>query len=182
MATILNKGKLHQAILYISKRCEGDPSFGKTKLYKTLFAADFHHYGVHGTPITGARYSHFPKGPVPEEAREALREMRSSGRIAIRTDSHHGAPLKKPVVLVDGDDSILSDTEKESINCFVKEFKDKNATELSKWTHKLLPWLATYPNEVIPYHAIFVLEHIPVEVEAMRWARTEIERLRKEAA
>lgn len=174
--------KLRQAILYISKHCEGDPSFGRTKLYKTLFAADFHHFGIHGTPITGAKYANFPRGPVPVEAIEALKELQLSGQIAIRLDSHRGAKLKRPVVLLDGDESVFSTTEKEEMDYFIKKFKGMNARELSRWTHELLPWLVTYVSEDIPYEATFVMEYIPVEAEGMLWARTEIERLQKEAA
>ena len=49
-------GKLGELIVYIVENSLGDPYFGKTKLNKILFAADFEAYRQRGRSITGADY------------------------------------------------------------------------------------------------------------------------------
>ena len=48
--------KLRELVLYIAVLSEGDPAFGKVKLNKLLFFADFTAYLSFGKPITGHEY------------------------------------------------------------------------------------------------------------------------------
>jgi len=46
--------RLEELILYIATRTADDESFGRTKLAKVFFYADFVAFGDEGAPLTGA--------------------------------------------------------------------------------------------------------------------------------
>ena len=74
----LDEHKLVNAILYFVT----DPEIrdlGKTKLMKLLYFADFDHFEQYDQPITGARYIRLDHGPVPDDARNTMRNMLQSG-------------------------------------------------------------------------------------------------------
>ncbi len=48
--------KLRELVLYLATLSEGDATFGKVKLNKLLFYADFNAYLKFGKPITGHEY------------------------------------------------------------------------------------------------------------------------------
>ena len=52
-----NAERFREAVLYVSWRMKDDERFGRLKLAKTLFYADFESYADDGQPVTGARYS-----------------------------------------------------------------------------------------------------------------------------
>src|SRR5450759_2012975 len=59
-----NAGKFKDLLLYICERLSDDPTFGETKLNKTLFFSDFKAFRVLGTSITGADYQKNRYGPT----------------------------------------------------------------------------------------------------------------------
>src|SRR5207302_260927 len=75
--------KLRELILHIAKESMGDTRFGKTKLNKLLFYADFLAYQKTGQSITGEEYVKQPFGPVPARAEQCLRALESGGALAI---------------------------------------------------------------------------------------------------
>src|SRR5579884_3019205 len=78
--------KFRELVLYIAGRCEALPRYGKTKLYKILFFADFEAYRRTKRPITGARYLAWEMGPVPESEERTLIEstMPQEGLLALK--------------------------------------------------------------------------------------------------
>ncbi len=53
---VVDRTKLGELMLFISKRTAEDRRFGATKLNKVLFFSDFLAYRLLGDPITGAQY------------------------------------------------------------------------------------------------------------------------------
>ena len=52
---VFNAEKFRELLVYVSKKCEDDPTFGAVKLNKILYYADFAAYRQGGKPITGAQ-------------------------------------------------------------------------------------------------------------------------------
>src|SRR5262249_10217139 len=91
--------KLRDLILYIAERSEGDHSFGKTKLHKILFYADFTSYLETGNSITGQEYRKFPYGPVGEGTEPALQALQREGAAAVGHRNVFGYRQDRPFAL-----------------------------------------------------------------------------------
>lgn len=170
--------KIEEAVLYVSERAKDFEAYGRTKLNKILFSADFYQYGIEGTPITGVKYIHLQAGPVPHDLDKILASMQRNRRIRIEKEDYHGKIQDRPVSLVEADTSVFSEGELEVLDHFIEKYQFLNATELSERTHDYLPWLLTDHREEIPYNTVFVLRKTPVEYAAKRWALNELGRLR----
>jgi hypothetical protein len=170
--------KIEELVVYISKKSKNDPNFGSTKLNKILFASDFFHYGYFGSSISGVKYVHRDRGPAPLSMKPVLESLAKAGRIKIEEVERFGYIQKRVNSLSEPDMSSFSGDEIEFIDMIIGHFKDWNGTELSNWTHKLIPWLATSEGEEIPYESIFVLNDLPVDQDGINWARSELKQLR----
>src|SRR5437899_1435794 len=91
--------KLQEMILYIAEHSKRDDGFGKTKLNKILFYADFIAFAKLGHSVTGQEYRKMPYGPVPRDIESALDELRAGEDLAIRKYDHDGYPQQRPVAL-----------------------------------------------------------------------------------
>jgi uncharacterized phage-associated protein len=175
--------KLNELVLYISEKSKDDPSFGAIKLNKILFASDFYFFGSEGRSITGAKYVHQSKGPVPHRMPAILANLEQEKRAEIVEGKYFGYSQKRIIPFGKGKGanlSIFTDDEISFVDEVIEYFRPYNASQLSEWTHKLFPWLATQIGEEIPYEAIFVLKRMPIEQTGINWAKKEIERLKKD--
>lgn len=169
--------KLDEIIVYIAEQSEKDLKFGATKLNKILFAADFHAFAYRGSSVSGATYIHRNNGPVPKEIVEAKNRLVEEGKITEDIVEYWGYQQKRILPKVEPDLSVFSKDEISIVKEWIDKFKNYNATELSEWTHKLVPWLITKNEEEIPYSAVFVLLDLPVEADGIDWAENELSEL-----
>ena len=75
--------RFREAVLYIAWRMKDDEEFGRVKLAKTLFYTDFESYADEGAPVTGARYEHWPRGPVPPALYQLFAELQRTGEATV---------------------------------------------------------------------------------------------------
>jgi hypothetical protein len=73
--------RLRQLILYVSLRCEKAERFGRIKLNKIIWRADFEAYAQRKLPITGRAYQKLEWGPAAKEMLPLLNEMLRLGVI-----------------------------------------------------------------------------------------------------
>ena len=155
--------KLKELVIYVAEKSKDDPAFGLTKLNKVLFAIDFRYFGAEGQSITEADYVHRANGPVPNVMPIILTELTESGKAELKETTYFGHTQKRLFPFTGPDLSIFSDNELAFIHMASDYFKPWNATQLSEWTHKLIPWLITEDGEKIPYASVFILQKIPIE-------------------
>lgn len=172
--------RLEELVVYIAHKSSDDLNFGKTKLNKILFAADFFHYGLVGKTISSSQYMHEKAGPVPTAMLPVLNSLEASGRIKIQEEGHYGFTLKRVVPLSEADVSSFTESEIAFLDRFIEKFKPFNGTDLTEWTHKLIPWLITSKGDPIPLESVFVLNYLPVERDGLDWAKEELKRLREQ--
>jgi uncharacterized phage-associated protein len=172
------KEKLHELIIWIAEKSQKDTNFGLTKLNKILFAIDFYAFGFRGAAVTNSQYIHKDNGPVAKDARETLKTLQTTGRIKIVDREYYGHLQKRVVPLTGADLTLFKKAELEFIEAVIHQLRDYNATQLSKWTHRLKPWLNTMDDEIIPLETIFASEIIPVEKAALARAQKEIAKWR----
>lgn len=174
------KRKLKEMILYIADKSKDDPAFGSTKLNKILFTSDFYYYGLTGKSITSCIYIHLDRGPAPKGMADILSELVNDNKIEIKETSYFGFTQKRVIPKTTYNLSGFSEAEKNFVDVVVKKFETWNGSELTKWTHSLIPWRLTTKNEEIPYHSIFMLEDIPVEADGLSWGKEKLEKFRDE--
>src|SRR5258708_531214 len=70
-------------ILYVSERCATAKRFGKVKLNKIIWKADFDAFAARHVPVTGRPYQRLVFGPAPVEMPPLYGEMLQEGLIHI---------------------------------------------------------------------------------------------------
>ncbi len=149
------KERLRELILYISKKCASDPTFGATKLNKLLFYSDFFSYFRFGEPIAGLEYQKLPNGPAPKQLVPVRERMLQDREIEIQKPAffnkqqHRCVPLREPdLARFKGRDIALLDE-------MIEGFWGKTATEVSELSHQRA-WRIAKDRDSIPYQAIFL--------------------------
>lgn len=172
--------KIKDMILYVSDKSKDDPAFGSTKLNKILFTADFYYYGLTGKSITNSTYIHLDRGPAPKGMVDILNELIQEGKIEIKDAMYWGFKQKRVFPKVTYNLSGFSENEKSFVDAVIKKFELWNGSELTNWTHALIPWILTSKNEEIPYHSIFMLQDIPIEADGLLWGKEQLREFQKQ--
>jgi hypothetical protein len=162
--------KLKELILYIAEQSEGDPRFGKTKLFKILFYADFICYMQSGHSITGGLYRKAPFGPLAVDGDAALTALQDDEALAIARRQYHGKAQLRPVALREPALESFSAPEIDLVNDVIRDLWEQNATEVSRLSHDFIGWQAAAMDEIIPYEASLI-DTSPLTVEEEEWAR-----------
>ncbi len=149
-----NVQKFKEVLLYILNKVGAKPNVGETVIYKLLYFIDFDFYEKYEEQLIGATYikNHF--GPTPVEFIKIVEEMEGKDIIKVE-DKYYSYPQNKYLPLRAPDLSILKANELEVIDSVLNKLADKNASEISEYSHKDIPWLTAEEGEVIDYEAVF---------------------------
>ena len=79
----LHRKKYQNAVLYLCQALDGEVR-GKKKLAKLLYFADFDFYERNQRSITGDTYKAYPKGPLPSELDNVVKEMTKKGTLKVK--------------------------------------------------------------------------------------------------
>jgi transcriptional regulator with XRE-family HTH domain len=154
----LQVSKLMNVLMYILECCAGKPNIGETVLNKLLYFCDFNYYEMYEEHLTGARYRKLPFGPVPQKMDAIINQMIEEGLLQrIRTE-YHGLPQTRYLPLEKADLTRLSAAEKTVIDHVIQQMSDWNASQISEYSHKDMPWLATKDGDYISYNLAFYRE------------------------
>src|SRR4051812_24340881 len=75
--------RLREMVIHVSERCATAKRFGKIKLNKIIWKADFDAYAARRVPVTGRAYLRQKFGPVPAEMPPLYSEMLQDDLITI---------------------------------------------------------------------------------------------------
>lgn len=151
-----NDAKLGELILYVARRAQGDEAFGKTKLNKILFYADFNAYAKTGKSITGQEYAKYPRGPVPPRAESLMQEMATAGALVLARRNYHGYQQEQPVALREPDLASFSGEEISIVDQVISELWGKSGRDVSDLSHEFVGWKVARMGEEIPYETALV--------------------------
>ncbi len=150
-----NLEKFKEVLLYILNKVGSKPNIGETVIYKLLYFIDFDFYEKYEEQLIGATYIKNHYGPTPLEFKDIVENMIENKEI-IRVESEYFQypqrkylPLRKPAL------SKLKANELEVIDYVLNKLSDMNASQISEYSHKDVPWLATKDQEVIEYETVF---------------------------
>jgi hypothetical protein len=153
-----NFARLQALILYIVARHEHheqlgrDDKFGKTRLTKLLFWAEFAWFRRTGRPIAGGTYIKMPRGPMLDGLNNYLDGMERGGLLHIvRRPSGGHTSLDRPVPDRDPDTSLFSPDQLALVDELIREHWGETAGKVSDLSHEFPGWQLAAPLEAIPY-------------------------------
>lgn len=160
--------KLRELILYISIQSEGDEPYGRIKLNKLLFYADFLAYLDFNKPITGHEYQALTWGPAPRQLLPIMQDLQRRGEIAIRQIDFYGHEQHRPFALREPDLSVFSVSEIALISRLIKRCWGKTARQMTEESHQFVGWQLASDKESIPYSVALVGTREPTLDERRR--------------
>lgn len=143
---------LREVLLYVLDKVGAKPNVGETVLYKLLYFIDFDYYEKTGKSITGLQYIRNDYGPTPTltftSVVESMKKAEELEVVETKYFSHKQKkylPVKKPTL------QKISGEELRHIDEVLARLSDKSASELTEYSHKDMPWLATKDKQKISY-------------------------------
>ena len=150
-----NSEKFKEVLLYILNKVGSKPNIGESVLYKLLYFIDFNYYEKYEEQLMGATYMKNNYGPTPKEFIKIVEEMRKQGKLVKVKDKYFQYPQRKYLPLKLPDLSKLNEDERNMIDYVLLKLSDMNATEISEYSHKDVPWLTTEDGGIIDYESVF---------------------------
>lgn len=150
-----NLKKFKEVLLYILSKVGGKPNIGETVLYKLLYFIDFDYYEKFEEQLIGATYIKNHYGPTPIEFKKIVEQMESQGELETVKSKYFQHEQKKYLPHRTPDLSVLTAQEKEHIDDVLARLSDKNAKELSDYSHGDVPWLTREFGEALSYESVF---------------------------
>ena len=150
-----NLGKFKEVLLYILNKIGSKPNIGETVIYKLLYFIDFDYYEKYEEQLIGATYQKNTYGPTPIEFKKIIDGMISDNEIEIVKSKYFDYPQTKYLPHRKADLHILSGEELEHIDNELNRLSDMNASEISNYSHKDVPWLAAEEGGIIDYESVF---------------------------
>jgi len=149
-----NIAKFKEVLLYILNKVGSKENIGETVIYKLFYFIDFNYYEKYEEQLVGATYIKNTHGPTPTEFKKIVDKMEGEDLTKCKTkyftfQQTKYLPLRKP------DMTLFKAIEVEVIDDVLNKLSDKNAKEISEYSHKDVPWLTTKDGEQINYEAVF---------------------------
>ena len=149
-----NLKKFKEVLLYILNKIGSKPNIGETVLYKILYFIDFDYYEKYEEQLIGATYQKNPYGPTPKEFIKIVKMMEGKDLVKVQ-GKYFEYPQTKYLPLREPDLSILNANEIQLIDNVLNKLSDKNASQISEYSHNDIPWLATEDGKIIEYESVF---------------------------
>ena len=144
--------RLREMILYVSERALTMPRWGKTKLNKILWDADFSAYRDRTTPITGRPYQRLKAGPAPIEMPVVLAEMEGDGLIEIEPFLIGNHQEQRIVAKAKPSLHFFSPDDLKYMDEAIQRFWNMSAAEASAESHGVA-WKTRNDLDPLPYEA-----------------------------
>jgi transcriptional regulator with XRE-family HTH domain len=151
-----NVAKFKEVLLYILNKIGGRPHVGETVLYKLLYFIDFDFYEKYETQLIGATYKKNHYGPTPMEFQNIVDEMIKQEEIEkVSGSTYFRYPQTKYLARRSPRTELLQGHEMELIDDVLQRLGQMNASEISAYSHRDVPWLVTEDSALIEYETVF---------------------------
>ncbi|MBI4235368.1 DUF4065 domain-containing protein [Candidatus Peregrinibacteria bacterium] len=150
-----NLEKFKQVLLYILEKVGSKPNVGETVLNKLLYFIDFDYFEKFEENLMGATYIKNHHGPTPVELKTVVERMKKNGEIEEVKSKYFTHEQKKYLPLKRANLSLLTGQEIEHIDEVLARLSDKNANEISEYSHRDVPWLSRKSGEALSYESVF---------------------------
>ncbi len=150
-----NIEKLKEVFLYILVKVGNKPNVGESVINKLLYFIDFDYYEKYEEQLIGATYIKNHYGPTPCELGIVLKEMEKNKEILSVSNKVFDFEQKKFIALRDPNLLVLNARELDHINEVLDRLSNKNAKEISEYSHGDIPWKAYKDGDTIDYESVF---------------------------
>lgn len=150
-----NVQKFREVLLYILNKVGAKSNVGETVLYKLLYFIDFDFYEKYEEQLIGATYKKNTYGPTPIEFASIVNEMIADKEIEKIKSEYFQREQKKYLPLRNACLDFLSAKELKLIDEVLNRLADKNAAQISEYSHGDIPWKVTEDMDVIDYETVF---------------------------
>lgn len=147
--------RLREAVLYVSQKCETAPYFGKVKLNKIIWRADFESFAQRGQPVTGRQYQRLKQGPAPVEMLPILNELQAEGLITYKVRRLGDHEEQRPVALQSPILTLFSKQDLDYLDQAISVYWDKTGTEVSDISHGVA-WRSRDDGDPMPYELAYL--------------------------
>ncbi|MBI3193653.1 MAG: DUF4065 domain-containing protein [Ignavibacteriae bacterium] len=150
-----NLNKFREVLLYILDKVGSKPNIGETVIYKLLYFMDFDYYEKYEEQLIGAQYMKNRYGPTPVEFRKVVEKMMEANEIEKVKSNYFQYPQTKYLPLRKPNLKKLTAQEVELIEDVLHRIADKNAQEISDYSHHDVPWRTANDGSIIEYESVF---------------------------
>ena len=158
--------RFENLVLYLASKSGDDEGYGKVKLNKLLFRADFEAFRLLGTSITGEEYKKREYGPVAPHLPSLLRRFEERGVLIIE-EVPAGPYVRLVPVIGEGhgpNPAVFSDAEREIIDRALVELRHHGGKSVSQWSHEeSVGWRLSKTDALIPYETSVIASEPPPE-------------------
>ena len=152
--------KLKQVVHYVIHRVGFFENVGKTVLFKILYFTDFNYYELFEEKLTCESYRKLPHGPAPCNFDHIIDSLKKEKKIKEIKKNFKGCSQQKYLSIVEPDISVISGEELEFINRNLSIYANYSATQISEYSHKDIPYVATEDLGIIDYELVFYRDPI----------------------
>jgi transcriptional regulator with XRE-family HTH domain len=150
-----NVQKFREVLLYILNKVGARPNVGETVLYKLLYFIDFDFYEKFEEQLIGATYKKNTFGPTPIEFAAIVDRMIADKEIEKIKSEYFQREQKKYLPLREARPDFFTVRELKVIDEVLNRLADKNASQISEYSHGDIPWKVTEEKEIIDYETVF---------------------------
>ncbi len=150
-----NVQKFREVLLYILNKVGAKSNVGETVIYKLLYFIDFDFYEKYEEQLIGATYKKNTFGPTPIEYAAIVDTMIADKEITKIPKKYFNKEQKKYLPLRKPNLDCLSGKEITLIDDVLNRLSDKNASQISEYSHGDIPWKVTGDMEIIDYETVF---------------------------
>ncbi len=160
--------RLVEAIVYIASKCASAERFGKIKLNKILWRADFEAFAIRGVPVTGRAYQRLKLGPAPVEMAPVLPEMVQDGLLRFELyEFGDNIVEERPVAISEPNLRYFSADDLQYLDEAIDFYWDKTGRETSDQSHGVA-WKTREDNDPMPYELAFLSDSTLSDVQKKR--------------
>ncbi len=150
-----NVMKFKEVLLYLLKQVGSRPNVGETVIYKLLYFIDFDFYEKYEEQLIGATYIKNTYGPTPVEFDKIVQQMIQDEEIVKVESKYYDYPQTKYLPRREPDLKVLKASEIKTIDDVLCRLEQMDASSISSYSHKDVPWLTTVDDGVIEYESVF---------------------------
>lgn len=147
--------KTKQVLHYIISKTGSISTVGKTVLFKLMYFNDFNFYEMFERKMTGESYRKIGHGPAPCHFDQVVTILETEKKVQEIDREIGNYKQKKYVSTCDPDISLLTGEEIHSIDQTIARYSELNATQISAFSHKDVPYAATEDKGIIDYELVF---------------------------
>ncbi|KAF5431735.1 Protein of unknown function (DUF4065) [Candidatus Methanophagaceae archaeon] len=152
---VFNREKCKQFLHYIIHQCVHLDNVGKTVLFKLLYFSDFDYYELYEKKLSSESYRKIPLGPAPCHFDEVVEELENEDNIMQFTGQYGKYDQQKFLSQKRPDVCLLNGNEIQVIDDVILKYSHMNATQISEFSHRDMPYKATKDNDIIDYELVF---------------------------